>query len=196
MSLRQALFIDRDGTLITNRPHSNDPAGICWYPGVFAALRRAQEKGYALVLVSNQSAVARGYCSCEDVERFNAVLDRRLRREGVFFCGFHYSPYHPEGKVAPYNRPHPSRKPQPGMLLEAAARYGLDLTRSWMIGDSAGDLGAGRNAGCRTLLVLTGYGIQTLNAVAGGEIPVPDGMIPHAGCLGDFLVRVGASSLK
>jgi histidinol-phosphate phosphatase family protein len=181
VSLRPALFIDRDGTLITNRPHSNDPAGICWYPGVFSALRAVQSRGFDLVLVSNQSAVARGYCRIEDVERFHAVLNDRLCREGVHFCGFYFSPYHPDGSVPPYNCDHPDRKPGPGMLLRAALAHGLDLSRSWMIGDGAVDLGAGRNAGCRTVLVLTGHGRRTLAAMEAGDSAEPDGVVAHLG---------------
>ena len=177
----KAVFLDRDGTLITNRAYSNDPAGICWYPGVFAALRAIQRKGYRLVVVSNQSAVARGYCGCEDVEAFNRTLDQHLRREGVEVGAFYYSPYHPQGTVAPWNRDHTSRKPAPGMLLRAAEDLALDLDKSLMVGDSGVDLGAGRNAGCKTVLVLTGYGARTLEAVLKGELPCPDAVTANIG---------------
>lgn len=187
MSLAGAVFLDRDGTLITNRGYNNDPARICWYPQVYHCLRIMQKLGYRLVVVSNQSAVARGYCSCAAVESFHACLDQRLRKEGVQISAFYYSPYHPEGTVFPYNCAHPSRKPQPGMLLQAEKDLNLDLSRSWMVGDSPVDIGVGRNAGCRTVLVLSGLGTKTMAQVIRGEVQMPDAIVPHIGCLLNLL---------
>lgn len=186
---KPAVFLDRDGTLIVNRGYSNDPGQIAWYPRLFGCLREIQRLGFKLVVVSNQSAVARGYCLCEDVDRFNRILKERLFSEKIDISGFFYSPFHPQGSVVPFNRDHESRKPAPGMLLAAAKQFNLDLNRSWMVGDSAADIGAGCKAGCRTVLLLTGHGQQTLLQVLGGETPQPHAVAGHVGDLARLLRR-------
>jgi len=188
-SQQVAVFFDRDGTIITNRDYNNDPEGIVWYPQTFIAMRALLAHGFRIFIISNQSAVARGYCSCSEVEYFNSCLDKKLRLEKVYVSGFYYSPFHPKGTVPPFNVDHVSRKPAPGMLLEAAAEYDIDLKTSVMVGDSAVDLGAGRNAGCKTVLVLTGHGRKTLSEIERGNVMAPDAVIPHIGFLPDLIGR-------
>jgi histidinol-phosphate phosphatase family protein len=155
--MRPAVFLDRDDTLIANReltantPYPGDlcdPALVRLLPGVADGLRRLHEAGLALVVVSNQGCVARGVCTVEQVEACNRRLRDLVRAgAGVEFDGVYYCPYHPRGGVAPFNTEHHWRKPAPGMLLAAAADLGLDLSRSWLIGDAQRDADAAVAAG-------------------------------------------------
>lgn len=151
--MRPAVFLDRDGTLITDQQFRFDPAAIRLRPGARAALRLLQQHGYTLVVVTNQSGVARGYFPEEAVRAFHAALDRRLRTAGLRIAGYFYCPHHPAGTVAAYRQDCACRKPRPGLLLQAARALDLDLGRSWMVGDIAADVLAGQAAGCRTALV-------------------------------------------
>lgn len=161
-----AVFLDRDDTLIANREvtartdHPGDlfdPAQVRLLPGAARGCRALRDAGYRLVVVSNQGAVARGRCTLEDVERCNQRMRELFRAEaGVEFDGVYVCPYHPKGTVPPYNVEHPSRKPGPGMLLDAAGELGLDLARSWLIGDAERDVQAALAAGIapeRALLI-------------------------------------------
>lgn len=163
--MRPAVFLDRDDTLIENRAITAgspwpgdlfDPALVRLLPGVGEGCRRMREAGLALVIVSNQGGVARGACSIEAVEATNARVRELLRAEGTELDGIYYCPHHPKGAIAPYNIEHDWRKPAPGMLLAAARDLGLDLPRSWLIGDSERDAAAAISAGIapsRVLLV-------------------------------------------
>jgi D-glycero-D-manno-heptose 1,7-bisphosphate phosphatase len=149
--LKPALFIDRDGTLMEEVDHCCDPAHVRVYPGASEELIKARSLGWATIIVTNQSGIGRGYFT---VEQFESVQRELLRQLGDVIDASYMAPDHPD-------RPSPRRKPAPGMLMEAAAEHGLDLSRSWMIGDKAIDIECGRNAGTRTILVETGYGKKT-----------------------------------
>ncbi len=151
-----AVFLDRDNTLIANDGDLGDPAAVRLLDGVSPGLLALREAGYRLVVVTNQGGVARGRYTEADVD---AVHQRIAQLLGETASGeplierFYYCPFHPEGEVESYRREHPWRKPQPGMLLHAARDLGLDLGQSWMVGDQARDIAAGRSAGCRTVLL-------------------------------------------
>ncbi|MEZ4648741.1 MAG: lipopolysaccharide heptosyltransferase II [Candidatus Eisenbacteria bacterium] len=151
--LRPAVFLDRDGTLIELVPYLRRPEDVRLVPGAAAALRSLQERGCALVVVTNQSVVARGEASEEDVARVHDRLRELLAREGVVLDGIEVCPHHPE-----FGPACACRKPSPGMILRAAHRLGVDLDASWMIGDNDADFGAAEAAGVRFVLVRTGYG--------------------------------------
>ncbi len=163
--MRPAVFLDRDDTLIENRSvtartaHPGDlfdPALVRLMPGVADGCKRLRNAGFALVVVSNQGCVARGVCTVAQVEATNARLSELMLRAGAGLDAVHYCPYHPKGTVAPFNTEHPWRKPAPGMILAAAEALGLDLSRSWLIGDAERDLEAAVAAGIsreRALLV-------------------------------------------
>jgi D-glycero-D-manno-heptose 1,7-bisphosphate phosphatase len=146
--LKPALFVDRDGTLMEEVDHCCDPEQVRAYPGAAEELRRARMLGWKAIIVTNQSGIGRGYFTRE---QFESVQRELLRQLGDAIDASYMAPDHPDN-------PSPRRKPAPGMLLEAAAEHGIDLTRSWMIGDKAIDIECGRNAGVRTILVETGYG--------------------------------------
>jgi D-glycero-D-manno-heptose 1,7-bisphosphate phosphatase len=164
-----AVFLDRDGTLIQDAGYIADPDQVRLVDGAAEAVRRLSRAGHLVVLVSNQSGIARGLFDEPALERVHARMEELLAAEGATLDGAYYCPYldGPEATVAAYRRASDLRKPQPGMLLTAARELGIDLSNSWMIGDSAVDVEAGSRAGCRTILV-------ERNGVA----PSPPGVAP------------------
>ena len=157
--LSPGLLLDRDGTLCELVPYLSDPGQTRLVPGAAGALRRAREAGYRIAVVSNQSGVARGLFGGGAVAAVHRALDEQLAREGAAVDGYFVCPHHPD-----YTGACGCRKPAPGMLREAASELGLDLRRSWMIGDADGDLRAGAVAGARSVLVRTGYGREQESA--------------------------------
>ncbi len=151
-----AVFVDKDGTLVEDVPYNVDPRRIRLLPNAVEGLRRLHRAGYRVFVVTNQSGVARGYFREEALAAVEGRLRELLAAADVPLAGFYYCPHHPEGVVPAYARACTCRKPAPGMLLRAAREHGIDLARSWMIGDILHDVETGRRAGCRTVLVDTG----------------------------------------
>jgi histidinol-phosphate phosphatase family protein len=156
MAYRRAVFLDKDGTIIENVPYNVDPALIRLSPGAEEGLSRLHRAGYLLFVVSNQSGVARGYFPESALEAVVSRLEGLLAGIGVPLAGFAYCPHHPEGSVEAFAVACDCRKPAPGLILRLAAEHGVDLPRSWMIGDILDDIQAGRGAGCRTILIDNG----------------------------------------
>lgn len=148
-----AVFLDRDDTIIEDPGYINDPAQIKLLGGVVESLRRLQKMGFKLVVVTNQSGVARGIVSEEVLEKIHERLQNLLIRRRIHLDGIYYCPYHPEGVIAKYCRESEFRKPGSGMLTQAAEDLDIDLEQSWMIGNSYSDITAGAGAGCRTILI-------------------------------------------
>ncbi len=148
---RKTIFFDRDGTLIVDKVYLNDPNQIKYLPGVFEALRLFRDNGYQLIVVTNQSGVARGLVTLENLELIHQKMKDEFARHEIFFAGFYYAPYSVESN-------HFMRKPNPGMLLTAAEEHNVDLAQSWMIGDRVTDVEAGHRAGCRSVLL---EGVET-----------------------------------
>ena len=123
------------------------------YQGVAAELRALQAAGFRLVVITNQSGLARGYFSRDDLDRMHDGLRPDLARHGVSLDGIYYCPHHPEGTVPELSIACTCRKPRPGMLRQAAADLQLDCRRSWLVGDILDDIEAGNRTGCRTILV-------------------------------------------
>ena len=150
------MFLDRDGTVIEQVHYLSDPDKVRLLPGAAPALRRLREAGYALVAITNQSAIGRGWLTVEQYNLVNDEMNRQLAAEGVTLNGIYYCPEAPTGDDRAAIT-HGDRKPGPGMLLRAGRELGLDLSTSWMIGDMISDVLAGINAGCKgSLLVETG----------------------------------------
>ncbi len=166
---RPAVFLDRDGTLVREVEYMRSPSQLRLLPGAAEAIRRLNEAGFAVVVTTNQSGVARGLLTEADVHAIHAVLGQRLVRHRAKLDAIYYCPHHPEVGEGRYRRRCRCRKPSPGMLLRAARELELNLDRSFAVGDSERDLQAGRRAGCRTVLVRTGYGRRT-EASAGDEV--------------------------
>ena len=151
---RAAIFFDRDNTLVINDGYLGDPAGVVLMPGAAAAVAAARGAGFVVVVVSNQSGVARGLfdeAAVRAVDRRMAELLRAADPTAAVDLQL-YCPFHPQAHVAAYRQDSPLRKPQPGMMVQAAEQLALDLSRSWVIGDAPRDVAAGRAAGCRTVL--------------------------------------------
>ena len=152
--MNRAVFLDRDGTIIVDKNYIRDPAEVEIYPGAAQALKRLQDAGFKLFIVTNQSGIGRGYYTLADMERVNAHLVAELAREGVRFEKIYFSPEAPE-------QPSRGRKPSPQFLFDARDEFGVDLSHSYMIGDKLIDLECGWNAGVKEcLLVRTGYGAE------------------------------------
>lgn len=150
MSERRAVFLDRDGTLMEEVHYCNDPSRVSVMPGAANALARLRLAGWLTIIVTNQSGLATGKITPEQYAAVNAELLRQLGNgvDAVYFCA--------DDPARPTHR----RKPATGMLEEAAQEHRIDLSRSWMIGDKPVDVECGKRAGCRTVLVRTGYGAQ------------------------------------
>ncbi len=152
---KPAVFLDRDNTIIRNDGDLGDPAQVEMIQGSAMAIASLCGLGFKVFVVTNQGGVARGKYTEEDVDAVHDRLREMVEHaaNGARIEGFYFCPYHPEGTVKKYKREHDDRKPRPGMILRAAEEHGLDLTRSWMVGDGLRDVAAGNAAGCRTIWV-------------------------------------------
>jgi D-glycero-D-manno-heptose 1,7-bisphosphate phosphatase len=170
--VKPAVFLDRDGTLF------EDSGYLCmWeqaevFPFTVPALRLLRQCGFLLVVVTNQSAVSRGLCSESQVQAFHLRMSDYFATHNLTFDGIYYCPYHRDAVVAEYRCDHPWRKPAPGMLLQAALDLGIDLGRSYMIGDHESDMLAGIAAGCRPIFVRTGHGEIHVNTIHTSQLAV------------------------
>lgn len=149
----RAIFLDRDGTLVHPRHYPTRPADLRLYDNIADGLRCLQRAGFRLIVVTNQSGIAQGYLSEGDLRIMHAHLTRELARLDVRLDGIYFCPHHPEGTIPGLAIVCGCRKPEPGMLLCAAVDQGIDLRRSWFVGDILDDVEAGRRAGCRAVLV-------------------------------------------
>ena len=152
-----AVFLDRDGTLMRDVDYCGDPGKVEVFPQAGEALRRLKEKGYKLIVITNQSGIGRGYFTEAEYRAVESEFARQLGDELI--DASYYSPDLPATNSI-------RRKPGPGMIFEAQRDHRLDLRRSFLIGDKASDIGCGRNAGVRTILVQTGYGAGEANSGA------------------------------
>ena len=151
--MKRALFLDRDGTLVEPRHYPSRPSDLILHAGIGPLLRIFQDAGWELVVITNQSGLARGYFTEDDLEKMHAWLREMLGEWGIELNSIQFCPHHIEGTVPHLAVACACRKPEPGMLLNAARERRLDLTQSWMIGDILDDIEAGKRAGCRTALV-------------------------------------------
>jgi D-glycero-D-manno-heptose 1,7-bisphosphate phosphatase len=157
---RPAVFLDRDGAITREVDYLRDVKQLRLLPRAAAAIRELNQSGYAVVIVSNQSGIARGLLTEDDLAHIHRVMLARLARQGARLDAIYYCPHLPDATVAAYRKRCHCRKPAAGMLRRAARELDLDLARSYVIGDRARDLAPGRTLRCRTILVRTGYGAQ------------------------------------
>lgn len=154
-----AVFIDRDGTINVNVHHLRRVEDLELIPGADKAIAKLNAAGYIVIVITNQSAIARGLLTESGLAEIHTELKSRLAKCNATINAIYHCPHHPEyGECITCN----CRKPNPKMILRAAKDHNLDLTRSFMIGDSLSDLQAGWNAGCQSALVRTGYGEDVL----------------------------------
>ena len=150
---QKALLLDRDGTLVHPRRYPSRPDDLLLYDGICPELRDLQLAGFRLIVITNQAGIARGYFTEADLQLMHKHLQRELALYSVHLDAIYYCPHHPDGVVPALVVRCDCRKPQPGMLLRAAADLDLDLHASWFVGDILDDVEAGNRAGCRTILV-------------------------------------------
>jgi len=170
---RPAVFFDRDGTLIREVHYCANPSQVRAIEGAPEALVKLSAAGFALIIVTNQSGIGRGYFTPDDYRRVHEEVLWQLRPAVIT------ASYHDESTP---DQPSPRRKPSPQMVEEAAREQGLDLSRSWMVGDKTSDIECGRNAGLRTVLVKTGHGQDHLDCRA-------DAIVPDVGYAADFILQ-------
>ena len=153
--MKRAVFIDRDNTIIHNDGDLGDPQAVRLMQGAAAGIASMRGLGFKIVVVTNQGGVARGKYSEDDVRAVNDRISEVLASQtnGAIVDAFYFCPFHPEGTVPRYKKEHPWRKPQPGMLRQAAEDLKLDMNLCWMIGDAPRDIQAGKAAGTRTVLI-------------------------------------------
>jgi D,D-heptose 1,7-bisphosphate phosphatase len=149
----KAIFLDRDDTLIEDPGYINNPDQVKLLDGAAEALIELRRLGYKLIVVTNQSAVARGIVTEKVLGEIHDRLKQLLAQRDVSLDGIYYCPYHPDGVVAKYRKESNCRKPSPGMLLKAADEMDIDLGQSWCIGNGSRDVEAGLRAGCKTILI-------------------------------------------
>jgi len=166
---RRAVFLDKDGTLIQDVPYNVDPSRVRLLPGVVEGLGRLHRAGYLLIVVTNQSGVARGRFPEHALGAVAQRLRQLLAPAGVPLADFYYCPHHPEGMMLHYALECACRKPEPGLVTRAAQEHDIDLACSWLIGDILNDVEAGNSAGCRTILLDNGG--ETEWVLTGGRLP-------------------------
>lgn len=149
METRNVLFLDRDGVINVDVGYLSDPAQLEFIPGAIEAMKEAQIRGYDIIVVTNQSGVARGYYTEEDVQALHAEMSRRLEAEGVHILAYYYCPHHPEGTVEAYKKVCDCRKPNPGMLTKAIEEWNVDVDGSFLVGDKPSDVEAAESIGMR-----------------------------------------------
>jgi D-glycero-D-manno-heptose 1,7-bisphosphate phosphatase len=157
---RRAVFLDRDGTIIEDVNYLHAIDQIAWYPWSIDAIRALNAAGFAVVVTTNQSGVARRYFTEAFVEEVHHALDRRLAAGRARIDAYYYCPHHPEGEAADYRRRCDCRKPSGGLVERAVLELGLDPARSFVVGDSWRDVGLARTVGARGILVRTGGGAR------------------------------------
>lgn len=160
MNLRKpAVFLDRDGVLTVEQGYVDAVEKLCIFPYAAECVRRIRDKGFHVIVVTNQSGVARGLFTEVKLREMNEHLKQQTGVDAVFYC-----PHHPEGIVEEYRRNCNCRKPGTGMFEMACNKFDIDMINSYMVGDRAGDIIAGQNAGIKTILLESGYGTKNLES--------------------------------
>ena len=173
MTGRPAAFLDRDGVLNADHGYVSRAADFHWLPDAITALARLQQAGFLLVVVTNQSGIARGYYSQQDFDALTAHMLAQLAAHGVAAPAVYACPHHPQALLAGYRRDCNCRKPRPGMLLQAAADLQINLAASCLMGDKASDIAAGRAAGVGCcLLIAPNGGAAHGSALHAGAMPL------------------------
>lgn len=174
MGKHRAVFLDRDGTINVEVQYLKKVDDFQFIPGVPWALRHLKEAGFLLVVVTNQSGIGRGYYDEAELATIHSHMHADLATFGASIDACYFCPHHPEHATGDYRIECACRKPLPGMLQQAALDLDIDLASSFMIGDKLADVAAGINAGCTSLLVLTGYGSAQAAGLPEGVRVYPD----------------------
>ena len=154
---KPAVFLDRDGVLAKEKSYVLSVNELEIFPYTAECIRQIHKKGYYAVVITNQSGIARGLFTEAELAKMNDRLMKETGVDAVYYC-----PHHPEGKVKEYRKKCSCRKPEMGLLKAAAKDLDIDMSKSWMVGDRAGDILAGDKAGVKTILLESGYGLRGL----------------------------------
>ncbi|MCI5225443.1 MAG: HAD family hydrolase [Candidatus Electrothrix sp. AX2] len=173
-SVQPAVFLDRDGTINEQMGYINHISRFILLPGAATAIRTLNEQNIPVVVVTNQSGLARGYFPPVLLDAVHAQMERELAAQDAHIDGLYICPHHPEAKEEQFRKVCTCRKPQTGLLEQAAAELELDLTRSFMVGDRWSDLKCGNRVGATSVLVLTGYGRGDLEYIGPEQEIQPD----------------------
>lgn len=161
---RKAIFLDRDGVINIERSYIKTPEDFELYEFTPGAIKKINQSDYLAIVITNQSMIAQNMCTLDELENIHRKLDSELERHGAYIDAIYFCPHHPEQinleENADLRIDCECRKPKPGMFLTAAQDFNIDLKKSFMIGDTERDIIAGSVAGCRTIGVLTGYGLK------------------------------------
>ena len=156
---QKAIFLDRDGTINTKNGFITKPEQFSLLPGVCEAIKKINKSGYLAIVITNQPVIARGDCTFEELQEIHNKMETELGKEGAFLDAIYFCPHHTD-KGFPGERPEYKcdcncRKPKPGLILQAAKDFNIDLSESYMIGDSENDIKAGKNAGCKESILVS-----------------------------------------
>lgn len=151
--INKAIFLDRDGVINKEVSHLSDPKDFKFIKGSIEALKLLKQKGFLLIIITNQAGIARGLFTEEILKTIHYKMIKILKQNTIKLDDIYYCPHHPE-----FTGSCDCRKPNPGMILKAQLKYHIDLTNSYMVGDTLNDIQTGRAVRCKTVLVLTGYG--------------------------------------
>jgi D-glycero-D-manno-heptose 1,7-bisphosphate phosphatase len=158
--MKQAVFLDRDGVIIREEGYISDPRRLQLLPGSGDAIRLFNRSAITTVVITNQSGVARGFFSEGAIAEMNRAMTERLEEQGACLDGIYYCPHHPEGIIESFRKVCDCRKPATGLLTRAARDHGIELSRSYLVGDKRSDMECACRAGVKGILVLTGYGAE------------------------------------
>jgi len=169
--MNKAVFLDRDGVITKEPPYyAHKISQLELIPKSAEAIRLLNESGFKVIVVSNQSGVARGYYQEKDIGIYNREMEKKLEEKNAYIDAIYYCPHYPEATIKTYKIDCDCRKPKPGMLKRAEKDLNLDLKSSFLIGDKMSDIEAGYRAGCKTILVLTGQGNDELKRISKMDI--------------------------
>jgi D-glycero-D-manno-heptose 1,7-bisphosphate phosphatase len=180
MMLSRAVFLDRDGTICEEVGHLEQEDELTLIEGSSRGIALLNEAGFKVIIVTNQSVIARGRITELKLWQIHLVLSEMLAADDARFDAIYYCPHHPKEGTGKYLQSCECRKPRPGMFLQASRELEIDLHRSFIVGDKLSDLEAGRAAGCREILVRTGYGDQSEKML--------DGLASYPDCIADNLL--------
>ena len=156
---KPAVFLDRDGVLTREKGYVCSIKELEIFPYVSECVQQIKNKGYYTIVITNQSGIARGLFSEIDLQKMHLYLKQKTGIDAIYYC-----PHYPEGKIAKYRKPCSCRKPKTGMIKHACSDYMIDMDRSFMVGDRAGDIMTGQRAGLKTILLESGYGSTRLES--------------------------------
>lgn len=151
----KALFLDRDGVININNSYVYKQEDFCFINGIIETLRYFQDKGYLLIIITNQSGIGRGYYTEAEFNKLTEWMIEQFADRGVYITKIYFSPYHLEHGIGKYKKDGFCRKPNPGMILTAQEEFDIDLDQSMLVGDSESDIEAGINAGVKTNILLS-----------------------------------------